>query len=237
MSRTLVVSTIALSSAFGAIAFATPASKLPAVRAPVAADLADYTKPFAGKGDLTATIDTSMGAIHCKLFEADAPIAVANFVGLATGKKSWTDPKSGKTMTKPFYDGLTFHRVIPDFMIQGGDAQGDGTGGPGYQFANETSPNVKFQVGSLAMANAGPNTNGSQFFVTESAPAYLQGGYTIFGSCTDGEVVKKIARAPKAAGSPELPSPAILIKKVTIARTAAAAPAPKATDTNNTLAK
>ncbi len=125
---------------------------------------------------------------------------------------------------KPFYDGLVFHRAIAEFMIQGGDPLGTGTGGPGYEFEDEVSDAVKFQVGSLAMANAGPGTNGSQFFVTEIAPSWLQGKHTIFGQCSDLDVVKKIARAPQGGG--DRPDPAVVIKKLTIGRAPAAPPAP-----------
>src|SRR3954451_10890210 len=131
------------------------------VRPPVAADLAEYTKDIKGSGKLHATIDTSMGTIHCELFGDKAPMTVANFVGLATGKKAWTNPKTGNVEKgKPFFDGLVFHRVIPEFMIQGGDPLGQGTGGPGYQFNDEISPDLKMQPGTLAMANAGKTPEG-----------------------------------------------------------------------------
>ncbi|MBL0219740.1 MAG: peptidylprolyl isomerase [Myxococcales bacterium] len=165
------------------------------IKAPVAADLEKYTKGIAGKGELIATIKTSVGTVRCQLLPAKAPITVANFVGLATGKKSWLDPKTNKVQkNKPYYDGSIFHRVIPDFMIQGGDPTGTGMGGPGYQFGDETSPDVKMAPGVLAMANAGPGTNGSQFFITEGSPSYLDGKHTIFGTCKPLDVVGKIAR-------------------------------------------
>ena len=129
-----------------------------------------------------AVIETSVGNLTCTLFPDKAPIGVENFIGLATGTKDW---KTSKGVTKhgvPLYDGTIFHRVIPGFMIQGGDPAGDGTGDPGYKFKNEVSDDLLFdQPGRLAYANAGPNTNGSQFFITEAATPHLNGGYTIFG--------------------------------------------------------
>jgi peptidyl-prolyl cis-trans isomerase A (cyclophilin A) len=144
----------------------------------------------------TALIETTMGNINCTLFPDKAPVAVANFIGLATGTKEWKDPKTGKTMKGvPLYSGTIFHRVIPNFMIQGGDPAGNGSGSPGYEFNDEVSSDLTFdQAGRLAMANSGPNTNGSQFFITEVPTAYLNGHYTIFGQCQDIDVVKKIAR-------------------------------------------
>jgi len=144
----------------------------------------------------TAVIETSAGSIHCTLFPDKAPIGVANFIGLATGSKEWKDPKTGQTMKGvPLYNGTIFHRVIPNFMIQGGDPIGTSTGDPGYKFKNEVSPGLTFdQAGRLAYANAGPDTNGSQFFITEVPTQYLDGKYTIFGQCQDIDVVKKIAR-------------------------------------------
>jgi peptidyl-prolyl cis-trans isomerase A (cyclophilin A) len=151
---------------------------------------------------LYMTFETSMGAIHCRLFPKEAPIAVHTIVGLATGRLSYIDPRTKKKVVgKRFYDGLTFHRVIPNFMIQGGDPLGNGEGspeGPGFPFKNETSPSLTFDVpGRLALANAGPNTNGSQFFITEVPVPRLNGGYTIFGQCGDLNVVKAIARVPR----------------------------------------
>lgn len=144
----------------------------------------------------TAVIETSAGSIHCTLFPDKAPIGVANFIGLATGTKEWKDPKTGQTMKGvPLYNGTIFHRVIPNFMIQGGDPIGTGTGDPGYKFKNEVSPGLTFnQAGRLAYANSGPDTNGSQFFITEVPTQYLDGKYTIFGQCQDIDLVKKIAR-------------------------------------------
>jgi len=204
----------------GSAAVATPP---PAgdVRPPVAADLAEYTKDLKGNGKLQATIDTSMGTFHCELFGDKAPMTVANFVGLATGKKAYLDGEGKLQKGKPFFDGLTFHRVIPEFMIQGGDPKGTGTGGPGYDFNDEIAPDLKMQAGTLAMANAGKKpdgggTNGSQFFITEIAPDWLNGKHTIFGQCKEVDLVKKIARAPK--GAQDKPEPPITIKHVTISK-------------------
>ncbi len=166
----------------------------------------------------TAVIDTTAGKLTCVLFPDKAPIGVANFVGLSKGTKVWTDPVSGKKKTGvPLYDGTIFHRVIPEFMIQGGDPKGDGTGDPGYKFKNETSPDLLFdRAGRLAYANAGPDTNGSQFFVTEVPYPSLNGSYTIFGQCDDGsvELVKQIARAPR--DSNDRPSQPVKITHITI---------------------
>jgi cyclophilin family peptidyl-prolyl cis-trans isomerase len=178
---------------------APPAPSRDDVRAPVASDLGDYTANITGSGLLKAKIDTSLGTITCVLFDDRAPMTVANFVGLATGKKPWLDSSGQIQKGKPFYDGLTFHRVIQDFMIQGGDPQGTGTGGPGYQFANEIDSSLSMEAGTLAMANAGPNTNGSQFFITEKATAWLDGKHTIFGHCSDLNVVGRIARVPRSS--------------------------------------
>jgi peptidyl-prolyl cis-trans isomerase A (cyclophilin A) len=199
-----------------------PAAAAGDVRPPVAADLAEYTKDIKGSGKLHATIDTSMGAFHCELFGDKAPMTVANFVGLATGKKAWLNPKTGSVEKgKPFFDGLTFHRVIPEFMIQGGDPTGTGTSGPGYQFNDEINPELKMQPGTLAMANAGKTpegggTNGSQFFITEIGPDWLNGKHTIFGQCKEVDLVKQIARVPKEPG--DKPTTPVTIKKVTITK-------------------
>lgn len=165
----------------------------------------------------TAVIETTEGTITVKLFSAKAPLTVANFVGLATGKKAWTDPKSNKTIRgKSLYNGTTFHRVIPDFMIQGGDPLGTGTGGPGYQFEDEVSASDQFdREGILAMANAGPNTNGSQFFITVKPTPWLNGKHTIFGEVVKGmDVVHKIVGAPR--DERDMPSKPIKIKKIKI---------------------
>ncbi len=153
-----------------------------------------------GPGDLFAIFKTSAGDIVVKLFEKDAPKTIANFVGLATGAKEWTDPRTGSKSTAHLYDGTVFHRVIPQFMIQGGDPLGQGIGGPGYKFEDEFQGTRKFdKPGILAMANSGPNTNGSQFFITEVPTPHLNGRHTIFGEVTRGfELVPRIARAGNA---------------------------------------
>jgi peptidyl-prolyl cis-trans isomerase A (cyclophilin A) len=187
------------------------------VVAPSKSHLSDYVAGLPGSGDkLVAKIETNKGTITCELFPERAPMTVANFIGLATGKKAWKNPTNGNIeIGRPFYDGLTFHRVIPDFMIQGGDPTGTGASGPGYSFGDETSPNDQMEVGTLAMANAGPATNGSQFFITEGAPSWLNGKHTIFGKCKEIEVVKAITGVPKVGES----TPVEPIKmKVTISK-------------------
>ncbi|MFN7146581.1 MAG: peptidylprolyl isomerase [Myxococcota bacterium] len=164
---------------------------------------------------LHATLRTSLGDIRCVLRPEQAPETVANFVGLATGERKWTDPKTGQETTKPLYDGTIFHRVIPEFMIQGGDPLGKGTGGPGYDFADEVGDFTRFdKPGLLAMANSGPDTNGSQFFITEGTPSHLNGRHTIFGDCEDLDVVKKIARVK--TGRNDKPVEDVVIKTITI---------------------
>ena len=149
---------------------------------------------------LTARFDTTAGAISCTLFPDKAPNTVLNFVQLAEGTKDWTDP-SGAKVRRPLYTGTIFHRVIPNFMIQGGDPEGTGRGGPGYTFADETDNGLAFtEAGLLAMANRGPDTNGSQFFITDRGmPSHLDGKHTIFGKCENLDVVQKIAEAEKGA--------------------------------------
>jgi peptidyl-prolyl cis-trans isomerase A (cyclophilin A) len=139
----------------------------------------------------TVVMDTSMGRITCQFYQKQAPKAVANFIGLAEGTKDWTDPATKKKQHhKPYYDNTTFHRVIPEFMIQGGDPTGTGMGDPGYSFDDEVDPNLNFdRPGRLAMANSGPNTNGSQFFITEQAYDSLNQHYTLFGQCDDSSVL------------------------------------------------
>jgi peptidyl-prolyl cis-trans isomerase A (cyclophilin A) len=163
-------------------------------------------------------MDTSMGRITCQFYQKQAPNTVANFIGLAEGTKDWTDPATKKRMHhKPFFDGTTFHRVIPEFMIQGGDPLGDGTGDPGYNFDDELDPDLSFdRPGRLAMANSGPNTNGSQFFITEQAYPPLDMHYSLFGQCDNAsvDVVKTIARVPR--DSNDKPLTPVVLNKVTI---------------------
>ena len=138
--------------------------------------------------------ETVRGEIVAELFDDDAPGTVANFVGLITGTKEWTDPKTGSKVKRPFYDGLTFHRVVPDFVIQGGDPAGNGTGGPGYTIKCETGGKKQKHVrGTLSMAHAGPNTGGSQFFICHSPQPHLDRKHTVFGQAVSGlEVIDKI---------------------------------------------
>jgi len=187
----LIISTSLLGAA-QASSTPQPATKpKPPVRKPATSAPAATAEP-------TAIIHTTAGDLHCTLFPKVAPIGVENFIGLASGTKDWTSPVShAKKHGVPLYDGTIFHRVIASFMIQGGDPKGDGTGDPGYKFKNETSPTVTFdKPGRLAYANAGPDTNGSQFFITEVPYPSLNGKYTVFGQCDDAavELVKKIAR-------------------------------------------
>jgi peptidyl-prolyl cis-trans isomerase A (cyclophilin A) len=165
-------------------------------------------------------MDTSMGRITCQFYEKEAPKTVANFIGLAEGTLDWTDPATKqKQHNKPFFDNTTFHRVIPEFMIQGGDPTGTGLGDPGYSFSDELNPILNFDApGKLAMANSGPNTNGSQFFVTEQAVDSLNQHYSLFGQCDDPsvEVVKAIARVQRDAD--DKPLTPVILKKVTIVR-------------------
>ena len=175
-------------------------------------------KPARDPG-LYATIRTSMGDIKVVLFEKQSPLAVKNFVGLSQGTKTWTDPRTGQPTRKPLYNGVIFHRVIPNFMIQGGDPLGAGYGGPGYKFADETkgSPHKFDKAGKLAMANAGPNTNGSQFFVTVAPTPWLTGNHTIFGEVVEGQdVADKIANVPR--GPQDKPKKEVVLESVTIER-------------------
>lgn len=168
--------------------------------------------------EIHALFKTSLGDIKVKLFHKQAPKTVANFVGLAEGTKEFTDPKTGDKVKRPFYDGIIFHRVIPGFMIQGGDPLGQGTGGPGYEFADEFNPELKHtKAGILSMANAGPNTNGSQFFITDAATPHLDNRHSVFGEVVEGlDIVKKIANvATDAMDKPKTP---VVIEKLTIER-------------------
>jgi len=166
-----------------------------------------------------AVFDTTAGQLTCELFPKEAPKTVANFIGLAEGTKDWKNPKTGKMEHGvPLYNGTIFHRVIPNFMIQGGDPEGTGEGGPGYSFEDEFSPDLKFdQPGRLAMANSGPGTNGSQFFITEVPTPWLDGHHTIFGQCTPEsvELVKQIARKATDPRT-NMPYDPVKINKITI---------------------
>lgn len=166
----------------------------------------------------TATMSTNFGDIRINLFGNHAPVTVANFIGLADGSKEWTNPASGETMNTPLYDGVIFHRIIPEFMIQGGDPLGMGFGGPGYQFEDEIHPELNFnEPFVLAMANAGPGTNGSQFFITTAPTPWLQARHTIFGEVADEEskaVVSAIEAVP--TGANDKPVEAVVISHITI---------------------
>ncbi len=200
---------------------------------PDAPSTSSNIKPPAVPTGPTVVIDTSMGRLTCKLFDKQAPVASANFIGLAEGTKDWIDATTEKKIHgQPFYNGTTFHRVIPGFMIQGGDRLGTGMGDAGYYFANETDPSLTFDVaGRLAMANAGegPNgtgTNGSQFFITEAPQPSLDGGYTIFGQCDAHSVliVATIARVDRDAS--DKPKSAVTIEKITVVRDGQPMPPP-----------
>lgn len=168
--------------------------------------------------DMTAVFETNMGTFKIKLFGDKVPKTVENFVGLAEGTKEWTEPKTGNKVKKPFYNGLVFHRVIPNFMIQGGCPLGTGTGDAGYKFADEFVPSLKHdKPGILSMANAGPNTNGSQFFITVAKTPWLDGKHTVFGEVTEGmDIVNKISTAKTSPG--DKPVEPIVLKTVTIVR-------------------
>lgn len=179
--------------------------------------LADATKDLKGQGAIVAKIETSKGTLQCKLYDDKAPVTVANFIGLATGKRPWKDPTTKEWVTKPAYDGTTFHRVIKGFMIQGGDPAGNGSGEPGYVIKDEVWDGAKHdRAGLLCMANRGPNTNGAQFFITDAKAEHLDGGYTIFGECAPVDVVHDIANVPTAPG--DRPLTPVTIKSVTISR-------------------
>src|SRR6201987_816691 len=164
---------------------------------------------------LYATFETSEGNIVCRLFKKEPPKTVANFVELAEGKREWSHPVTHKKSKDRLYDGTIFHRVIPDFMIQGGDPMGTGFGGPGYQFEDETkgSPHKFDKPGKLAMANSGPNTNGSQVFITVAATDWLTGKHTIFGEVVEGyDVVENISKA--ARNRQDRPNQDVVVKSV-----------------------
>jgi peptidyl-prolyl cis-trans isomerase A (cyclophilin A) len=165
----------------------------------------------------TATFITTAGRIVARLMPEHAPVTVENFVDLAGGNKEWRDPRNGARKSDPLYDGTVFHRVIPGFMIQGGDPAGSGRGGPGYQFEDECPPEgPQFdRPGLLAMANAGPNTNGSQFFITVGPTTWLTGKHTIFGEVTEGmDVVEAIAATP--TGRNDRPLEDVVVERVEI---------------------
>ncbi len=218
---TLRTLALVLALSVSAQAQSTPAAQ----QLPDAPSTTSQLKPPPVPAGPTAVIDTTMGRLTCKLYEKEAPVTVANFIGLAEGAKDWTDPKTlQKVRHQPFYNGTTFHRVIPAFMIQGGDRMGDGTGDPGYFFQDEIDPSLTFdQPGLLAMANAGPGpsgggTNGSQFFITEQPVPQLNGKHTIFGLCDEHSalLVASIARVER--NTSDKPITPVVINRVTIVR-------------------
>ena len=172
---------------------------------------------------LTATLRTSQGTVIVRLFPDHAPKTVRNFVELAEGGRQWTDPRTGRTTTDKLYGGTVFHRVIPDFMIQGGDPLGTGTGGPGYQFGDEFHPDLSFTRPYLvAMANAGPGTNGSQFFITAVPTPWLNGKHTIFGEVIEGtDVVDRIGSV--ATDGRDRPAEDVVLESIEITGTGGAA--------------
>lgn len=184
--------------------------------------LADATSDIKGSGALVATLDTTKGKLLCKLYDDKAPITVANFIGLATGKRTWLDPVSGQWVNKPAYDGTTFHRIIKGFMIQGGDPRGDGSGEPGYVIVDELWPgSTHDRAGLLCMANRGANTNGAQFFITDSDGPSVKNldrlhSYTIFGECTPLDGIHAIANVE--TGARDKPLVPVVINSVKVAR-------------------
>jgi len=207
------------------LAFSLPALAQSTESLPDAPSTTSQAKPPVIPTGPTAVIDTSMGRLTCKLYDKQAPVTVANFIGLAEGTKDWTDDKTmQKVHGRRYYDGTTFHRVIPNFMIQGGDRTGTGMGDPGYFFQDEIDPSLTFdEPGRLAMANSGPGptgggTNGSQFFITETAVPELNGKHTIFGQCDAHSVllVASIARVPRDAN--DRPLTPVTVSRITIVR-------------------
>jgi peptidyl-prolyl cis-trans isomerase A (cyclophilin A) len=177
-----------------------------------------FGKRIAMDTQMFATFETSLGDIKIRLFDDKAPNTIENFVGLAEGTKEFTNSETGKKEKRLFYDGLIFHRVIPEFMIQGGDPRGNGTGGPGFTFKDEFHPELKHdKPGILSMANAGPNTNGSQFFITVNETPWLDGKHTVFGEVVEGmDIVENISKASR--DNKDKPQEDIVLKKVTIIR-------------------
>jgi peptidyl-prolyl cis-trans isomerase A (cyclophilin A) len=202
---------------------ASSAAMKPVAKVPVTPDdplkgvftMADATAGLAGKGKLVATMQTDKGTLKCELFPDKAPITVANFVGLARGLRPWRSP-TGEWVKKPLYDGTPFHRIIKGFMIQGGDPKGNGSGDPGYVIPDEVWEGAHHdEIGQLCMANRGPNTNGSQFFIMDGVAKHLDGGYTIFGKCSPENIIEAIASS-EVAGDRAVSPPKI--KKLTIER-------------------
>lgn len=208
----------------------TPSTQTPAATLPDSPGAASPQSSLAPGGP-QVVLDTTFGRLTCRLFDKQSPIAVANFIGLAEGSKEWTDPVTGqKVKGKRFYDGTTFHRVIPAFMIQGGDRKGDGSGDAGYAFNNEDTAGLTFDVpGRLAMANAGLNTNGTQFFITELPQPDLDGKYTIFGQCDTHSILMVASIARVDRDSNDKPITPVVLNRVTIVREGEAMPQTPAT--------
>ncbi len=199
-----------------------PKAAHPVATVPVSSDdplhgnfaLSDATQGLAGSGALSATIETDLGKLECKLLDDKAPLTVANFIGLARGTRPWKDP-DGKWVKKAAYDGTVFHRIIKGFMIQGGDARGNGSGEPGYVVPDELWEGAAHdRAGLLCMANRGPNTNGAQFFITDAAAAHLDPSYTIFGECAPEDLVHKLASVEMASGDKPKTPPKIKSIKI-----------------------
>jgi len=232
MRKTFVILFLLMVAALAVLAQSTSNSQGTAAKPSTGTKTSTAAKPAVHTATKpTAIINTTAGKMTCTLFPDKAPIGVENFIGLASGTKDWKNPVSGATKHGvPLYDGTIFHRVIPGFMIQGGDPAGNGTGDPGYKFKNEVSPDLLFdQPGRLAYANSGPNTNGSQFFITEVATPHLNGGYTIFGQCDEATValVKTIAHMATDPAT-EKPFRPVKIVHISVVRSTGIAPKPGA---------
>lgn len=228
MKLRFVLSPVLLAASLATAQTQTPTPAPPASTPPALPDAPSASLPQVPPAPTptgpTAVIDfttgTNNGRLTCKLFSKESPNTVANFIGLVEGSKAWTDPVTQEKVTgRSYYEGTTFHRVIPGFMIQGGDRKGDGSGDAGFFIDNEDTPGLTFDVpGRLAMANAGRNTNGTQFFITEQPVPQLNGNYTIFGQCDDHTVleVATIARQPRNGN--DKPNTPVIIKKISIVR-------------------
>jgi len=204
---------------------AAPETPAPSAEKPVDAAPADTSKPSASKHGpgVYAHFTTTNGNFIVKLLDKDAPKTVENFVGLAEGKKQWTDPRTGRQIRRPYYRNVLFHRIIPNFMIQGGDPEGTGMGGPGYTFDDEISPNHRHnKPGMVSMANRGPNTNGGQFFITVAPYPSLDGKYSIFGEVVEGMdnvvAISKVPTTGPKGDPPNKPRKDVVISNVRIER-------------------
>jgi peptidyl-prolyl cis-trans isomerase A (cyclophilin A) len=212
-----LLAALTLASAVSAFSQDKPAAAPPANDLPDAPAPTQHFGPAVVPNGPTVVFDTTMGRMTCRFYAKEAPLTVSNFIGLAQGTKEWIDEDTEQKKRTRFFDGLIFHRVIPDFMIQGGDPQSTGMGGPGYYFRDEIDPGLTFDVpGRLAMANAGPGTNGSQFFITEAPVPQLDGKHTIFGQCDDASVAVEKAIARVERNADDKPRVPVVINKVTI---------------------